>query len=397
MKQFFKILFAIIIGASLTACHHDDDKYQGPADFALLMYMPWSETLTSQLQGNLRDMQRAMSQANPGNKRVVAFLSLSGTEAVAYDISAKGISELKRYSNPDITSAEGISAILRDLVALAPAREYGMTIGCHGTGWLPKGALSSGSSSTVLSTSAANEGYKPDDSPTRFYGGLRLEWQTDVSTLVEAIGQCGVRLNYILFDACYMGGVEVAYEMRECADYLALSPTEIMKVGMPYEQIGAMLLNADVDWQGVCDAFYRFYSSYSYPCGTLSVIKTEQMERLAAAMKGTIASGTWNEDVDINELQALGGYVMRGSLNEIYYDLGQYVSMATGGNDTEFKQALADAVIASLHTGSYYVAGYGMQAISHYSGLSTSAPATASIASGWKDTSWAKAISTHDI
>ena len=55
----------------------------------------------------------------------------------------------------------------------------------------------------------------------------------------------GPDFDYILFDACLMSQVEVAYELRDTADYLILSPAEVMSAGFPYFKITKYLLSAD--------------------------------------------------------------------------------------------------------------------------------------------------------
>ena len=43
--------------------------------------------------------------------------------------------------------------------------------------------------------------------------------------------------DFILCDACYMGAVEVAYDLREDCRYYVASPAAVMGGGFPYEDI----------------------------------------------------------------------------------------------------------------------------------------------------------------
>ena len=66
-------------------------------------------------------------------------------------------------------------------------------------------------------------------------------------------------------------GVEVAYDLKDVTDYLIGSTSEVMAYGMPYAEIGQYLIGK-VDYEGICDGFYSFYSNYSeMPCGTIAV------------------------------------------------------------------------------------------------------------------------------
>ena len=64
-------------------------------------------------------------------------------------------------------------------------------------------------------------------------------------------------MEYILFDDCYMSSIEVAYELKDVADYLIASTCEVMAYGMPYATMGKHLLGTP-DYRAICDDFYDF-------------------------------------------------------------------------------------------------------------------------------------------
>ena len=74
---------------------------------------------------------------------------------------------------------------------------------------------------------------------TRYFGELTREFQTDVGTLARGIVGAGVKMEYILFDDCYMSSVEVAYELKEATRFLIASTSEMMAYGMPYATVGS--------------------------------------------------------------------------------------------------------------------------------------------------------------
>ena len=57
----------------------------------------------------------------------------------------------------------------------------------------------------------------------------------DLPDLAEVLSP--YRFDYILFDACFMGSVEVLYELRHSARYFIASPAEILADGFPYHLI----------------------------------------------------------------------------------------------------------------------------------------------------------------
>jgi hypothetical protein len=149
--------------------------------------------------------------------------------------------------------------------SFASAKTYSLIVGCHGMGWLP------------VAQSKARAATKPryhweySHTPlTRFFGGLTAEYQTEVTTLAKSLSNCGLKMEYILFDDCYMSSLEAAYDLRHVTRHLIACPTEIMVYGMPYSHIGEYLLAENPDYSAICQTFYQFYSSYTYPYGTIA-------------------------------------------------------------------------------------------------------------------------------
>lgn len=384
------IISSLFIIPAFCSCSDDNEpvaeeefRQPEPVEMTLLMYMPWSQTLTSDLANNMYDMQRILARDPVADKKVVVFFSTSGSDAQLIEITNGSYDILKTYSSITLNTVEGIASIIADVKSLAPANHYAMTIGCHGTGWLPAGALepyiNTYQTFKLYSTAA-------DAPQTRYFGGISRQWQTDVSTLAQAIEHSGTHLEYLVFDACYMGGVEVAYELRNVADVTVLSAAEIMSAGIPYKSIGRMLLDDAPDWNSVCNKFKEYYSNYLYPYGTLAAIDSSSLEQLAQSMKSINSQYSWNDSWNSN-LQSFGGFAGE----KLFYDLGEYVDIMTAGNDSEFRQSLANSVIAAVHTGRYYVAYQGTYPITHFCGLSCSAPSSSAITQSWPSTQWAKA------
>lgn len=92
---------------------------------------------------------------------------------------------------------------------------------------------------------------------TRLFGGRESKYQTDITTLAEGISSAGLKMEYILFDDCYMSTVEVAYDLKNVTSHLIASTSEIMAYGMPYDKIGQYLIG-NIDYEKICDGFYSF-------------------------------------------------------------------------------------------------------------------------------------------
>lgn len=265
--------------------------------------------------------------------------------------------------------------MLDRVYAKFPSNSYSMTVGCHGTAWAPIDAFATRSSSA-----------SSDEMPlTRYLGGTTPEYQIEISTFKQGIKNSKInRMEMILFDNCYMANIEVAYELKDVCKYIIAYPTEVMAYGFPYLNCGKYLING-VDYEAVCDEFYRFYIGYEKPCGTISTINCNALDSLARLMKKINLSVDTTIKVNGYSLQRLDGYSPR-----VFFDFQDYVYHLTEDENLlqEFDHVMSVAVPYKRNTPSYFSTLGGQIAIKKYCGVSTSEPTEHPIAEDYKKTSW---------
>ncbi len=211
---------------------------------------------------------------------------------------------------------------------------------------------------------------------------------------MAGIRAAGIRMEYILFDDCYMSNIETAYDLREVTDFLIASTSEIMAVGMPYNIIGQDLLSHD--YEGVCDGFLSFYSSYSDPYGTIGVTDCRETEQMAQVMKN-INDAYPETDKSTDGVQSLDGYSP-----SVFFDLESYVTGFCKSTTLleAFNEELSRLVPYKACTGAYYSAyTNSAYSINDFSGITVSDP-TVNMSSAFscpavakEQTNWYKA--TH--
>ncbi len=408
-----KRLLALLLSALVLVACDDKNTYEEPVapQQTLLMYFPWSGNdsgstgLLSHFLTNIDDMEEAIRYNAPEGCRVLVYLverkvetGIGGAtntyfEGSLQELKARGGKvervQLTSYRDPDMTEAEQIARLLKDVQAYAPAPRYAMTIGCHGMGWIPATATKA-----VSREGAEREYWEYEGAEqTRWFGGMTAEFQTEIPTLAEAIRRAGMKMEYILFDDCYMSSVEVAYELKDVTDYLIGSTSEIMAEGFPYTEIGALLLG-EVDYEGICESFYQYYMERnSYPCGTVAVTVCRELEALAEVMKRINAASEELTASELSQVQVLDGYDPCR-----FYDLGDYVNFycKDAALRGEFERQLERAVPAAFrrHTPTFYSMTSGETDINAFSGITTSDPSLSPLVVDVKgSTAWWKA--TH--
>lgn len=184
-------------------------------------------------------------------------------------------------STTPVSTGECLSRVLNYVHDNFPGSQYGMVFSSHASGWLPPGYYShpedyDEDSGLVWSAGKRSIGQDAQDKDTSIE-----------MSLPEFRDALTVHLNYLLFDACLMGTVEVAYELREKVDTVGFSQTEILAEGYNYKRMAWNLLSGEGNGAlGVCRDYYEQYENNpekSRRCATISVIDTKKMDALASA------------------------------------------------------------------------------------------------------------------
>jgi hypothetical protein len=357
MQKKLTSLLILLATLFIVGCQEDvPAPYPVPKNLpnkTIFVYMPWSAarnnetgSLYNNFLQNIEDIEAAIeAEKGLGRNKLMVFIATSANHAALIEVkyAANGrcqrdtLQHFDKHNMPTYTTANGLASLLSKVKVEAPAKQYALIVGCHGTGWL----FSEGKSRAR----------------TRYFGGSDHYFQTNIPTLAAAIEQAKMRMQFVMFDDCYMSNVEVAYEMRHATDYLIGCCSEIMAYGMPYKNIWKHLTQPKPNYKEVVNEFHNFYSNYKWPYGNIGVTDCSKVEEVAARMK-TINAATANNanPVDWKDIQRLDGYE-----KTIFFDMGDYVNKLCNTPETqsmahEMQSALAQLVPYKSYTPYIYTA-----------------------------------------
>lgn len=453
IKRIFDFIIAtlfIVVGVSCSNGDNLDgpDMPVTPVGQTVFMFFPWSNSLLSDFRRTVEDMQTVVAQRSMKDERIMVFMATSEREAVLFELKKQNgrclTDTLRRYSDRPFTSRQWLTSIFSEVMTLAPASRYGMVVGCHGLAWVPVQGQRSARKRQGSQERIDEEDnlYKEErlleeerlerkkqglskDKPlpndlmhfevqgpvtTRFIGGTYPETQIETTDLADAMADAGLHTEYILFDACYMSSVEVAYELKDVTHYLIASPTEVISYGFPYITMGKHLLGTP-NYKGIADSFISFYSSYYLPYGTVAVTDCTQLDALAAiAQQINAAAEEPTNAASAKQINAAaegklntatsgknapnGVQIMDGYSPTLFYDLGHLMSLKNAGTvlTTAFAEQLDKTVPYKGHTDQYFTALKDAPVdIKHYSGLNTSQGSLNRMADKISETAWHKA------
>ena len=402
----------IVVGVSCSNGDSPDgpDVPVTPVGQTVFMFFPWSNSLLSDFRRTVEDMQTVVAQRSMKDERIMVFMATSEREAVLFELKKQNgrclTDTLRRYNDRPFTSRQWLTSLFSEVMTLAPASRYGMVVGCHGLAWVPvQGQRNArkrlGSQERIdeednlYKEERIDKEGEPNDLmhfevqgpvTTRFIGGTYPETQIETTDLADAMADAGFHTEYILFDACYMSSVEVAYKLKDVTHYLIASPTEVLSYGFPYITMGKHLLGTP-NYKGIADSFISFYSSYNLPYGTVAVTDCTQLDALAAIAQQINAAAA--EQLVPNGVQIMDGYSPT-----LFYDLGHLMSLKDAGTvlTAAFAEQLEKTVPYKGHTGQYFTALKDAPVdIKHYSGLNTSQGSLNHMADRLSETAWYKA------
>ena len=332
-----------IIAALLMLCACDSTKHPVTEPVAkvrrtLLVYMEARNNLSSAALDDLAEMRIADI---PDDCRLLVYRSINGADhPELVEIRRDRETTLAEYpAEASAVDPVQMATVLADMKKLAPADEYGMVLWSHSSGWRQK---------------------SPALMHSRAYG-LENGRTMSITNLAKALRDSD--LSFLVFDTCYMGSVEVAYELRNAARWMVASVCEVPTPGMPYNLTLPGLFDADMA-RGLQSAIDITVDSYiadrTQLCpSTLSLIDLSALDDLAAEVKDII-------DNPLPEGFRPQRFSVDRPYASLFFDLGQYMQ-ALGGTTTA---ALERAVIHERHTDKIWV----RLPIDHCSGLSVYIP-----------------------
>ncbi len=252
--------------------------------------------------------------------------------------------------------------ILHYVTTTFPAKETGLILWDHGTGWLPEGAFDT---------------YFPGVSPSSADDIQQASFGSDsgreISIPELAAAMPDVHFSYIIFDACLMAGVEVAYELKDKCSYILASPTEIMSFGFPYDRVMEPLftMSAPSSLMEVGKRYYEYYRDEVEMGASISLTSTNGLNRLADACADVFE--TSRDKIDTLDMSAIQPYFR--DRRSWFYDLDDFISRISSPEQYQvFSDAINDAVLYKAATEAFNIDSAVFFEFNHHSGLSTYIP-----------------------
>lgn len=292
MNYFCKIFSAIIIGFVLllsASCHHDPQE-KVLKNNVTLIYAVNHNNLSQDYVNNRNQILKVASQFDLKHDEVLLYSFDPEGCLLNKVVDNNGSVELKeicRYPK-DIKSInpERINEVMIYVENHYPGFRKNLFLWGHGMGPVNPQKYShiplDGDDNNFFSYSVKVE------SPDLYgYGGeyisdtnYKMEF-VDIDELADAIPD--LLFETIWFDCCYMGSIEIAYQLRNKCDYLIAYPTEIMAEGLPYDLVLPHVVGSCPNLSHAANILFTYYQSKICPV-TVTVMDMKKIEPFAEAV-----------------------------------------------------------------------------------------------------------------
>lgn len=351
MKHLFAIITTILL---FTACQKDEEvaPYNPVKNVkhTVLVYMPSENNLSPYAQSDINEMIKGRQLVGDDCDLLIYVDRASKTEmpfiARINNSYEQSVDTLYKYPS-DFYSSEPakFQEVLQRMISFSPkSQDYGLVLWGHANGWILENDGQNVIRRAYGVDNGNNEATMQVKEPARWL---------NIPDMAKNFMKVGKHWRFLLFDCCNMQNAEVAYELRDAADYIIASPAEITGEGAPYKELVPDFFIEDTEQMAI-KMCADYYAQVDYVGGHLpiSVVKTSQMQALADATREVIAEiAAWLQTS--NPTQGIIYYYNYDSAykperEKMMYDMNDMIRAALAAAPEKFdawKKAFTNAVI----------------------------------------------------
>lgn len=342
--KILKIGIIILIGMLSFSCVNDEDVL--PTDRVVLVYMGGDNDLSDDANSKIEALRNGWDKNNRGKLLIYSDPSDDLPQLIEICICDKGNSIKKiihTYEEENSASAEVLSRVIKEVKEQYPAPSYGLILFSHASGWLPSGTLKNPKS-------------------------VLVDGKNEMSLADFAKAIPDKSFDFIIFEACFMAGIEVVYELKGKADYILASSAEIVAPGFEeiYKESLSCLYRQEADLKGFTQSAFDYFDSQSgfLRSATFSIIKTTALENLGDYIKDNCEP---DKAIDIGAIQ----YFNRNS-SKLFFDFEDYYTsiLKSPEQRSGLLKAIAECISYKAATATF-MEGYDSFQINKHSGLTT--------------------------
>ncbi len=233
-KKYCIIIFLSVLNLTFILfgnVNAESNKKEGFKEWTVICYLAGDNFLDWFMKENMKELIKAGSS---DNVNVIAFLDTTDDETKIFEVNKADLvrvpTRIVNYSWTESELNTGDPGTFINYATWAvreyPAKKYFVILGGYGEGWIGlMHDMNNGQGETdILSLNELEYGLKA------------------ISKEIYAVNG-NEKIDVLGLDACYMGMLEVMYQVKDYADYLVSSENEEALDGWPYDKLIETIIN----------------------------------------------------------------------------------------------------------------------------------------------------------
>lgn len=286
----FSNLFILISSCDSELIETSGGKHRNKKTKTIIVYLGGDNDLSTEINEKIEALTRGFLKTDRSSQhQLLIYLDEKNENPKLIEIDYSDpfhFQTIKTYIEHNSASGEVIKVVINDALAHSQGEEVGLIFFSHATSWLSKDQEFLATRSLAIDQ---NDKLLLNDFAVNLPLPKSKKWA------------------FILFESCYMASIEVAYELRAKTETIIASAAEILSPGMNEIYPSALQFLYDTPLNTIAFAesyFERWNQKQSdYQSATISVIKTQELDRLASLSHQTFNQLTFDEK-DISSLQS---------------------------------------------------------------------------------------------
>lgn len=343
-------LATAMAAAAAQSCKDDPTPEPEETQRTVIVYIAGDNNLSGEVNSKISALAEGFKNVDAGRNRLAVFADYRTDMPKLIEITAEGPVDVETYPSLDSADPENLKSVITGIAERYPAGSYGLICFSHASGWLPQGALSDPT------------GYGTDSSAEASPATI-LQDGSDEMTLADFAGAIrlseGQKYDFIALEACYMAGIEVAYELKDVADGLIASSAEILSPGFEstYKEALYLLFEDEPDIAGFAKAYFDHWNSMqgALRSATISAIDLTRIGELADEIQHLMDEGTYL----ISDPSGIQHF--NRNHYHLFFDLTEYLEAVMGAGKTAYMEryrTIMDRTILYSNATPSFMPGY---------------------------------------
>ena len=264
--KLWKAIFSAALLLGLCSCNRGEmgysynfyDEEEASTDKVVILYAAAANNLSGLIQGNIDDVKSGGLPHFHSHQTILVYSHMNWEDSFLCRWSTGECGQpvcdtlLRIEAGRSAADSRVLNEVLEKVRDEYPEDTYSYTLilSSHSTGWLPSWGKHIDNSSYLVGS--RHNVFGPEQYPTPNSTKVSL----DIQDLADAIP---MKLDCLVFDACLMGCIEVAYQLRNKVEKLCCSPAEVPGTGYVYSSIVKDLLSGTGSPEAFSKAFFDYY------------------------------------------------------------------------------------------------------------------------------------------